>query len=845
MTWHALPEHVVSLTPPTLKGLTPREIEVGGRPAWVLPKDMPTLLSLHAQGAKAPPLVEAYRWPGRFPPRDNQRKTVAFLMKHRYAAVLNGLRCVDSDTEYLSPTGWVKISEYTGGRVAQYHPETGRAEFVEPDEYVKHPCPEMIRIKTRSVDQLLSPGHRVLLHAVGNPDKREVLSVDTLLARHDEWLATGRNKKSRNQIGFSHAAIPTTYTLPDAEGLPLSDDEIRLQVAVMADGHFPNRTNRATVRLYRTRKIERLRSLLSALGIDPHHKVAGAHRTDAGFHIFSFPAPRREKSFGPWWWGASEHQRRVIADEVVHWDGCERRGGAVDFTTLDAPSADFVQHCFASTGRTAGINLDLREYVSSPWGYVVHARAGGKPLGLRSSGAEGRRRVMWREPSTDGFQYCFRVPSTFLLFRRNGRIFASGNTGKTLSALWAADLLMQAGDVRRVLILAKKSTLDDVWARECFMSLPHRSHAVLTGSRQKKRMAARDPRIDIIIVNPESLALLEDNLPGVDLVIADEATAFKNYRAQRTRALTRVTSSTRLWLMTATPAPQNPTDAYALIRLIRRDWRKSFSHFRDMTMLQLNQFTWRPKREAPEVIARELQPSIRFTAEECYDVPEVQVIDRHVEMTPQQEKMAKSFMQEAFADLDGRKITAANAAAAMSKVLQVLAGGVYGQAEDDGTKPAYYVPSDPFFEALVDEVQEAEGPVLVFAPFRISAAVTHMKFLEAGLRSAVIMAGTSSAERSRIFEQVRRGELDAMVAIPQTVMHGLDLSSSNTILWTSPPFSHETYEQANARISGSNQLRKCTILRVWQTPLTRALYKRLDEKKALQDVILGLMEENR
>lgn len=510
MTWHALPDHVVTLTPPSLKGLDPRRIDVSGRPAWVLPKDLPTLVSLQAQGCKAPSPAEAYHWPGRFPPRENQRHTVAFLLKHRRAAVLNGLR-----------------------------------------------------------------------------------------------------------------------------------------------------------------------------------------------------------------------------------------------------------------------------------------------------------------------------------------------TGKTLSALWAADLLIEIGAVRRVLILAKKSTLDDVWARELFMSFPHRHHAVLTGSRERKRLAARDPRIDFLVINPESLSLLEGHLPGIDLVIADEATAFKNFRAQRTRALARVTNSTRLWLMTATPAPQEPTDAYSLIRLVRPDWRKSFAHFRDMTMIQLNQFKWKPKREAPTVIARELQPSIRFTAEECYDIPETQIIDRHVEMTPQQEKMAKSFEVQAFADLDGKKITAANAAAAMSKVLQVLAGGVYGHVEDGGEKPAYYVPADPFFETIVDEVQEAEGPVLIFAPFRISAAVTHMKLLEAGLRSAVVMAGTSSAERSRIFDSVRRGELDAMVAIPQTVMHGLDLSASNTIIWTSPPFSHETYEQANARISGSNQKRKCTVLRVWQTPLTRALYRRLDEKKALQDVILELMEERK
>lgn len=30
--------------------------------------------------------------------------------------------CVDADTEYLTPTGWRSIADYSGGPVMQYHP---------------------------------------------------------------------------------------------------------------------------------------------------------------------------------------------------------------------------------------------------------------------------------------------------------------------------------------------------------------------------------------------------------------------------------------------------------------------------------------------------------------------------------------------------------------------------------------------------------------------------------------------------------------------------------------------------------------------------------------------------
>lgn len=416
-------------------------------------------------------------------------------------------------------------------------------------------------------------------------------------------------------------------------------------------------------------------------------------------------------------------------------------------------------------------------------------------------------------------------------------------TGKTLASIWAADCLMQAGKVRRVLVTSPKSIMLPVWGRELFSTLPRRPYAILNGTRDKKQATARETGLQFIVVNHESLHLLEGHLPEVDLVIVDESTRFKEPRARRTQALARIAEGKRLWLLTGTPAPQAPTDAYTGIRLLKKGRYVSFARFRDLTMVKMSQFSWKSRPNAAEIIHKEFQPSIRFRRDECFDLPDQQVIDLEVQPSPQQEKMAKSFIKQAWAELGNQKVTAVNAGVALSKALQVLAGGVYHPSGDDDVVGATAVDSEPLVEAIHSVVEQTEGPVLVFAPFRISAAVIHAKMLEKGLKSEIITGATTNDERTAIFDRVQKSDVDVMVAIPQTVSHGLTLTASNTIIWVAPPFSFETYEQANARIYRKGQTRKTVVYRITQMPLTKALYKRLDERASLQDTILRLMEE--
>ncbi len=411
-------------------------------------------------------------------------------------------------------------------------------------------------------------------------------------------------------------------------------------------------------------------------------------------------------------------------------------------------------------------------------------------------------------------------------------------TGKTLSAVWASDFLMEQGMVRRTLVVAPLSICDHVWERELFQTLPQRRAAVLKGSRDRKRQTAADTRLEYIIVNPESLGIIEDVLPMVDLVIVDEFTKFKNAKSQRWKALRRITNNTRLWLMSGTPAPQSPLDAYGPLKLVDPK-PPSFTQWREMTMYQVSRFRWVPREGVEDAIARALQPGVRFKRDECHDMPDVQTIELPVELTQEQQRYIQLFREEAMAEIDEQNITAANAAAVLSKVLQTMAGCVYGTDEKGDRKPVP-VKADPLFDQIEEVVEQADTPVLVFVPFRAAAEAVYKHLEKRKYRVGKITGGQSSG-RSELFDAVNRNELDALVAVAGTMSHGLTLTASRYVLWALPPHSYEEYEQANGRVIRQGQRNDVVIYHIVQNKLAHDLFLRLKSKARLQDAVLNLI----
>lgn len=416
-------------------------------------------------------------------------------------------------------------------------------------------------------------------------------------------------------------------------------------------------------------------------------------------------------------------------------------------------------------------------------------------------------------------------------------------TGKTLSALTAAEYLRSIGQIRRVLVVAPKSAMRNAWEKTIFSADPSIRYAILKGDRKKKQETASDVTYSYIIVNPESLHIIENSLSCVDLIIADESTKFKTWKAKRTQALYRISLDKRIWMMTGTPTPQEPTDAYAQIRIVRGvNKYMSFTAFRDLTMYKVTQFKWKARKDAMETVAKEMQPCIRFSRDECLDLPDLSVIDYKVPLSPAQAKIVKELQDKCLAEIEGQSITAINAASVLSKCLQVMAGAVYGSVDEDGEKVIVSTDAKELFEAIYDIVDQNEQPVLIYTTYRSTVHRLLEYFKKQGVTAEGITSDTSVDERTEIFDRIQNGDTKVMVAVAQTVAHGITLTNANTIIWVTPPMSFETYDQANGRIYRKGQTRKCTIYHIYQDWISRMLIKRLQERTTLQNTLLEILE---
>lgn len=410
--------------------------------------------------------------------------------------------------------------------------------------------------------------------------------------------------------------------------------------------------------------------------------------------------------------------------------------------------------------------------------------------------------------------------------------------GKTLSALWAADYLLSVGAIRQVVIVAPLSVCSHVWARELSAHFRHRKTVLLTDmSGEHRRAAVKMRAAEFYIVNHDGLHLVADALtPG--LVIVDEATGFKTPSTRRWKTLHALVQRTqsRLVLMTGTPMAQSPLDAYGLLRLVREKYM-SMQRWRDMTMRSVSRFRWVPRDDAATVVATWLQPAVRHAQPFKFDVRKYDV---EYDLSPEQTRMLADLKRTARAELAGVEVTAAHAAALASKLLQVITGGIY-TFDPEGERIAHTVPARDFFDTIVRFVEEADTPVLIFAPFRAAAMAIHKQLEDAGLAAGLITGDTKPTERNQHFDAVQANRLRALVAIPSTMAHGITLTTARYVLWVAPPGRAEEYEQANGRVIRPGQKNGVQIVHMIGSPIATRLFDRLRDKSRLQDAVLEIL----
>ena len=435
--------------------------------------------------------------------------------------------------------------------------------------------------------------------------------------------------------------------------------------------------------------------------------------------------------------------------------------------------------------------------------------------------------------------------AAFLTLNRRAFVFSEPGTGKTLSALWAADYLMSTKQVRRCLILCPISIMHSAWMQDLQNSIIHRSAIIAHHQQAARRIEMVQGDYEFVITNYDGLNLIADEIVNdgrFDLIIADEANAYKNVSTKRWKSLLKILNpNTMLWMMTGTPASQSPLDAYGLAKLVNPNGvPRFFTAWRDTTMNKVSMFKWLPKMDAQEKIHNALQPAIRFTKAQCLDLPPVITETREVPLTPQQKKYYMMLREQMLVRAAGETITAVNAAGEVNKLLQISAGAAYSDNAE-----VIEFDCTPRLNVLMEALEETNRKVLVFAPYRHSMDTITTHLQQNNIDCEQIHGDVSPNKRTQIFKKFQETDSPRVLVIkPQAASHGVTLTAADTVIFWGPVMSTETYIQCCARSDRKGQTSdKVTVIHIQGSDIERKMFKRLAERVEDNNMLVKLYEE--
>lgn len=408
------------------------------------------------------------------------------------------------------------------------------------------------------------------------------------------------------------------------------------------------------------------------------------------------------------------------------------------------------------------------------------------------------------------FQYQ-RFAEDFVLEHEACGLFLDMGLGKTAITLSACEkLLRDRFEVDRVLVIAPLLPARETWPSELkkWDHLQGLTWSLVLGSLDdRERALAREA--DFYIINRENVPWLVQRFQKkwpFDMVVIDELSSFKSAKSQRFRALRKVRKYiNRIVGLTGTPAPNGLIDLWAQVFLLDGGERlgRTLTSYKDSWFVPGRRgpqgviYDWKPAPGASEAIYERLgDVCVSMKTENFLDLPEKLIVRQEVRLDEKARgaymKLEKDMLLP-FADGD---VDAATAAILTNKLLQLAGGAVY---DENGKAQEVH---DLKLQKLDSLVEEANGqPVLVFYNYKHELARLQARYPE-----AVWIKEDGAVERWNA------GEVPMLLANPASAGHGLNLQfGGHIIIWFSPTWNLEYYEQANKRLHRNGQKETVTV----------------------------------
>jgi SNF2 family DNA or RNA helicase len=253
-------------------------------------------------------------------------------------------------------------------------------------------------------------------------------------------------------------------------------------------------------------------------------------------------------------------------------------------------------------------------------------------------------------------------------------------------------------------------------------------------------------------------------------------------------------------------------------------------------MRQVSAFKWAPKPNAQELVFKALQPAIRYEKAQCLDLPDVMYQTREVLLSAQVTAYYKELVKQMQVKAAGETISTVNAAAALTKLLQLSGGAVY---TDTGNVVEFDI--SPRLNVLQEVIDEASHKVIVFVPYKHTIQIVQEHLTKKGVTTEIISGDVTANARAQIFKNFQTTDTPRVLLVqPQSASHGVTLTAADTIVFWSPVMSVETYLQCVARIDRVGQKNKMTVIHLQGSEVERRMYKMLQGKVDMHEKLVDL-----
>lgn len=438
----------------------------------------------------------------------------------------------------------------------------------------------------------------------------------------------------------------------------------------------------------------------------------------------------------------------------------------------------------------------------------------------------------------------------FIIDNRYAFLTVDMGLGKTVTTLTAVrELIEDYLEAERVLVVAPKSVAENTWTSECakWDHLAHLRVSVVMGT-ETQRIKALEAPADIYVINRDNVVWLTEHYGAqwpFDTVIIDESSSFKNPQARRFKALRRVRPMIRrMVLLTGTPLPNGHMDLWAQMWLIDMGQRlgRTLTSYRSKYFKPGRSnghtvYNWILNPGASALIGELMSDvTVSLKAEDWIEVPDLIETDVRIALSEKELQMYRTFERDQVMCLQGADIVAITAAALATKLLQFTGGAMY--TEDTTGKVEYVRVSDAKLRALEDILESSgDEPVLVFYQYRHELERLREYFSALG---PVEFSG-----QPEILKRWNEGGIRLMLCQPASVQYGLNMQQGGRIIvWYTPTWNLEQYQQANARLHRQGQERPVLCYRlICDGTIDEKVIGALRGKDSAQERLLKLIRD--